>query len=204
MNDIAKVLFPYLICFLFGLIMGWRGCGATTEGITEGTTEVVTIEKPVPVVEYVDRWISSPLRHIEWRTVHDTVHDTVYDVEYINVYDSVLVIDTVKIVESWLTEVVQYDTTEQVGGGALRLRWQNYQNITENLTIDYNPKIRESRYAIGIHANAGLISDFSTRYTPLFGLGLQVTVKKSYFSANYGFNGDHYVGLTYGRNIISK
>jgi len=196
MNDIAKVVFPYIICFIFGLIIGWQGCGSS------GKPETITIEKPIHTTEYVDRWKDKPVRYVETKvvTVHDTVQVTVHDVRL----DTLFLIDTVKIVEAWLTEINRYDTTVTFDNAYFTLKWQNYQNMTENITIDYTPKKVPLKWAFGVHANAGLISDFQTRYTPLFGLGLQVTVKKSYFSANYGFNGDHYVGLTYGRNIISK
>ena len=49
----------------------------------------------------------------------------------------------------------------------------------------------------------GLISDFKTSYVPLMGLGVQATVKKTYFSVDYGFNGQHYVGVRVGRNIVN-
>jgi hypothetical protein len=83
--------------------------------------------------------------------------------------------------------------------------WSNYQNVSENLVINYLPKkVVRANFALGVHANAGLISDFRTRYTPLFGLGLQFSLKNNYIAADYGFNGNHYIGLRYGRNIISR
>lgn len=197
MNDITrhlvKTLLLYVVCFLMGVIVAWKGCGDTS-----GKPITTVIEKPVPVIEYVDRWKYDTLRFVHWRTVHDTVHD----IEYINIYDSVLVIDTVKIIESWLTEVTKYDTTAL--DGQLRLRWQNYQNVSEELLITYLPKKVPLKWALGVHGNAGLISDFNTSYVPLMGLGVQATVKKTYFSVDYGFNGQHYVGIRAGRNIISK
>jgi hypothetical protein len=36
------------------------------------------------------------------------------------------------------------------------------------------------------------------------GIGVQGTVKKGYYGIDYGFNGDHYVGIRVGRNIISR
>ena len=196
MNDLAKHLIsqylPYLIAFLLGVIVAWKGCGDTS-----GKPITTVIEKPMPVIEYVDRWKYDTLRFVQWNTVYDTVHD----VEYVNIYDSVLVIDTVKIVESWLTEVTKYDTTAL--DGQLHLRWQNYQNLTENLIIDYTPKKVPLKWAFGVHGNTGLISDFKTSYVPLMGLGVQATVKKTYFSVDYGFNGQHYVGVRVGRNIVN-
>lgn len=199
MSEIFKTYFPYLVCFILGVLVAWQGCGGG-----KVKTETVTIEKPVPVVEYVDRWKYDTIRFAEWRTVHDTVHDTVHEVKYVNTYDSVLVIDTVKILESWLTEITKYDTTASFETADVRLRWQNYQNVSENLVIDYLPKRVPLKWALGVHANAGLISDFRTQYTPLFGLGLQASLKKNYIAADYGFNGQHYVGLRYGRNIIQR
>ena len=200
-NDITKHLLktylPYLIAFLLGVIVAWKGCGDTS-----GKPITTIIEKPVPTIEYVERWRYDTLRFVRWNTVYDTVHDTVHDVEYINIYDSVLVIDTVKIIDSWLTEVTKYDTTAL--DGQLRLRWQNYQNLTENLIIDYTPKKVPLKWALGVHANAGLITDFKSNYVPLMGIGVQATVRRNYYKVDYGFNGDHYVGIGFGRNIISR
>jgi hypothetical protein len=50
----------------------------------------------------------------------------------------------------------------------------------------------------------GLQSDFVENYKPLFGVGLQATIKRTYISANYGFNGQHFIGVGVGRNLISK
>jgi hypothetical protein len=198
LSDLTKHLLkeftPYLIAFLLGVIVAWKGCGDTS-----GKPITTVIEKPVPTIEYVERWRYDTLRFVHWRTVHDTVHD----IEYINIYDSVLVIDTVKIIDSWLTEVTKYDTTATLKNVDIRLRWQNYQNITENLVIDYLPKKVPLKWALGVHANAGLISDFKSNYIPLMGLGVQATVSRSYFSVDYGFNGQHYVGFRVGRNIVN-
>ena len=196
---VVKLFLPYLIAFLLGVIVAWKGCGNTS-----GKPVTTIIEKPVPKIEYVDRWKYDTVRFVQWKTVHDTVHDTIHDLEYVNIYDSVFVIDTVKIIEAWLSEVVQYDTTAPVGGGVLRLRWQNYQNLTENLRIDYTPKVAGAKFALGIHGNAGLISDFKRRYVPLMGVGVQATVNRNYYRVDYGFNGQHYIGIGVGRNIISR
>ena len=201
MNDIQthlfKTYFPYLVCFLLGVLVAWKGCGSS------GKPETITIEKPVPVTEYVDRWRTDTVRFVrkEIITVHDTVQVTEHDIRL----DTLFLIDTVNIVEAWLTELQRYDTTATFEGADIRLRWQNYQNVSENLLIDYLPnKVVRANFALGIHANAGLISDFRTRYTPLFGLGLQVSLKNNYIAADYGFNGQHYVGVRYGRNIIQR
>lgn len=201
MNDlqthIFKTYFPYLVCFLLGVLVAWKGCGTG-----KVKTETVTIEKPVPVTEYVDRWKENPVRYVETKVV--TVTDTIYQRETVNRLDTLFLIDTVKIVDAWLTELNKYDTTATFEGADVRMRWQNYQNLSENFTIDYKPKKVPLKWAFGIHANAGLLSDFRTQYTPLFGLGLQATIKNNYIGADYGFNGNHYVGLRYGTNFIQR
>ena len=199
MNDITrhlvKTLLPYVVCFLMGVIVAWKGCGDTS-----GKPITTIIKKPVPTIEYVDRWKYDTLRFVEWRTVHDTVHD----VEYINIYDSVLVVDTIKIIESWLTEVVKYDTAVTLNGVNVALKWQNYQNLSEQLSITVQEKVVGAKFALGIHANVGLLSNFKDSHIPLMGVGLQATINKGYYGIDYGFNGDHYVGLKVGRNIISR
>ena len=174
------------------MIVAWKGCGDTS-----GKPITTVIEKPVPTIEYVDRWRYDTLRFVHWRTVHDTVHD----VEYVNIYDSVLVIDTVKIIESWLTEVTKYDTT--VLDGQLRLKWQNYQNFTENLAIEYTPKKINSNFSMGLHAKVGLVSDFKMQYTPMIGAGIGFKIKNNYLTADYGYLQQHYVGVTYGRYFLN-
>jgi hypothetical protein len=198
LSDLTKHLLkeftPYLIAFLLGVIVAWKGCGDSS-----GKPITTVIEKPVPTIEYVERWRYDTLRFVHWRTVHDTVHD----IEYINIYDSVLVIDTIKIIESWLTEVVKYDTAVTLNGVNVALKWQNYQNLSEQLSITVKEKVVGAKFALGIHANVGLLSNFKDSHIPLMGVGLQATVSRSYFSVDYGFNGQHYVGFRVGRNIVN-
>ena len=197
MSDIFKTYFPYLVCFILGVLVSWKGCGSS------GKPETVTIEKPVYKTEYVDRWRTDTVRFVSKQVITKT--DTVTLEKVVKRLDTLFLIDTVKIIETWLTELNKYDTTATFTGADVRLRWQNYQNVSENLVINYLPKkVVRANFALGVHANAGLISDFQTRYTPLFGLGLQVSLKKNYIAADYGFNGTHYVGLRYGRNIIQR
>ena len=47
-------------------------------------------------------------------------------------------------------------------------------------------------------------SDFESQYVPMFGVGLHGSIKKTYLSANYGFNGQHFIGVGVGRTIISR
>ena len=199
-NDIVKHLLktylPYLIAFLMGVIVAWKGCGDTS-----GKPVTTIIENPVPTVEYVDRWRTDTVRFVSKEFV--TIRDTITSEIIVNRLDTLFLVDTVKIVEAWLTEIAKYDTTIEQKNASISLNWQNYQNRSENLKVTYTPKKVPLKWALGVHANAGLMSDFKTSYVPLMGLGVQATVKKTYFSVDYGFNGQHYVGVRVGRNIVN-
>ncbi len=200
-NDIVKHLLktylPYLIAFLMGVIVAWKGCGDTS-----GKPVTTIIEKPVPTVEYVDRWRTDTVRFVSKEFV--TVRDTITSEIIVNRLDTLFLVDTVSIVEAWLTEIAKYDTTIEQESATLALSWQNYQNRSENLKITYTPKKVPLKWALGVHANAGLLSDFKASYVPLLGIGVQGTVNKGYYGIDYGFNGDHYIGVRVGRNIISR
>ena len=201
MNDLTKHLIsqylPYLIAFLMGVIVAWKGCGDTS-----GKPVTTIIEKPVPTVEYVDRWRTDTVRFVSKRFI--TVTDTIYQDRIVSRLDTLFLVDTVSIVEAWLTEIAKYDTTIEQEAATLALSWQNYQNRSENLKITYTPKKVPLKWALGVHANAGLLSDFKASYVPLMGIGVQATVNRNYYKVDYGFNGDHYVGIGFGRNIISR
>jgi len=197
LNDLAKHLIktylPYLLAFLLGVIIAWRGCGDTS-----GKPVTKIVEKLVPTIEYVDRWRTDTVRFVSKEFV--TVRDTITSEIIVRRLDTLFLVDTVKIVEAWLTEIAKYDTTLN----DIQITWQNYQNRTENLKVTYTPKkVAGAKFALGVHGNAGLISDFKSSYVPLMGVGIQATVKKTYFSADYGFNGQHYVGIRVGRNIVN-
>ena len=200
-NDIVKHLLktylPYLIAFLMGVIVAWKGCGDTS-----GKPVTTIIENPVPTVEYVDRWRTDTVRFVSKEFV--TVRDTVTSEIIVNRLDTLFLVDTVSIVEAWLTEIAKYDTTIEQKNASISLNWQNYQNRSENLKITYTPKKVPLKWALGVHANAGLLSDFKASYVPLMGIGVQATVNRNYYKVDYGFNGDHYVGIGFGRNIISR
>ncbi len=201
MNDLTKHLvsqyLPYLIAFLLGVIVAWKGCGDTS-----GKPVTTIIEKPIPTVEYVDRWRTDTVRFVSKEFV--TIRDTITSEIIVNRLDTLFLVDTVSIVEAWLTEIAKYDTTIEQEAATLALSWQNYQNRSENLKITYTPKKVPLKWALGVHANAGLLSDFKASYVPLLGIGVQGTVNKGYYGIDYGFNGDHYIGVRVGRNIISR
>ena len=201
MNDITKhllkTILPYLIAFLMGVIVAWKGCGDTS-----GKPVTTIIEKPVPTVEYVDRWRTDTVRFVSKRFI--TVTDTIYQDRIVSRLDTLFLVDTVSIIEAWLTEIAKYDTTIEQESATLALSWQNYQNRSENLKVTYTPNKVPLKWALGVHANAGLITDFKYNYVPLMGIGVQATVRRNYYKVDYGFNGDHYVGIGFGRNIISR
>jgi hypothetical protein len=183
-------LITVVLAFILGVIVAWQGCGSEAKTITK------VVERPVPTIKYVDRWRTDTVRFVSKELV--TRYDTIYSDKIVIRLDTMLLIDTFKIVETWLTEVANYDTTVN----DIRLTWSNYQNRTENLKVELRKK--PLGWALGVHGLVGLQSDFVENYKPLFGVGLQATVKKTYISANYGYNGQHFIGVGVGRNIISK
>jgi hypothetical protein len=200
-NDITKHLLktylPYLIAFLLGVIVAWKGCGDSS-----GKPITTIIEKPIPTIEYVDRWRTDTVRFVSREFV--TVRDTIKSEIVVDRLDTLFIVDTISIVEAWLTEVVKYDTAVTLNGVNVALKWQNYQNLSEQLSITVQEKVVGAKFALGIHANVGILSNFKDSHIPLMGVGLQATINKGYYGIDYGFNGDHYVGLKVGRNIISR
>jgi hypothetical protein len=163
---LIKEFVPYLLAFLLGLIVAWQGCG-------EPETITTVIDRPVPTVEYVDRWRTDTVRFVSKKVI--TQRDTIYQDRIVNRLDTLFLVDTISIVEAWLTEVAKYDTTVN----DIRLTWQNYQNRTENLNVTSSREGgSRAKFALGVHGLVGLQSDFKHSYTPLFGVGLQATVKK--------------------------
>ena len=181
-------LITVVLAFILGVIVAWKGC--ESEPITK------VVEKPVPQVEYVDRWKVDTVRFVRRELV--TRYDTIYYEKIVTRLDTLLLIDTVSIVQTWLTEVANYDTTIK----DVRVKWSNYQNRTENLTIQY--KIKEQKFSVGVHGLVGVQTDFIQNTKPMFGVGLHGSIKKTYISANYGYNGQHFIGVGVGRNIIQK
>ena len=127
-------MWPYLVTFLLGVLVAWQGCGTGTKTITE----TIEIEKPVYRTEYVDRWKTDTVRFVERVTVTDTVTNTIIQER------EVLKIDTVKIIEAWLTEVNRYDTTITLADGSLNATWYNYQNITEEAAFTYTSNVQKA------------------------------------------------------------
>jgi len=190
-----KSVRPYLVTFLLGILVSWQGCGTGATTIKE----TIEIEKPVYKTEYVDRWKTDTVRFVERLTVTDTVTNTIIQER------EVLKIDTVQIIEAWLTEVNRYDTTITLADGNLQATWFNYQNITEEAAFTYTSEVQKAPiYGIGIHASIEAQTDFIENVAPLFGVGIHGDIRKVYITANYKFNGDHFVGVTIGRKLWQK
>lgn len=200
MNNIAlnliKSYLPYLLSFLLGVIVAWKGCG----GGGKVVTETVEVKTPVYVTEYVDKWKTDTVRYVDTRIVN--VYDTITN--NILTIDTIYNVDTISIVEAWLTEVNKYDTLISFENASVSLKWQNYQNRSEGLFVSYSfkKKLRPS-YSLGVHGNIGLNTDFKGFYAPLFGIGANVRVNRIYFGPDYGYNGDHYLNLRVGANILN-
>jgi PBP1b-binding outer membrane lipoprotein LpoB len=191
---LVKEFLPCLLAFVLGLIVAWKGCAVEK-------IETI-IKKPVATVEYVDRWRTDTVRFVSKKVI--TQRDTIYNDRIVNRLDTLFLVDTISIVEAWLTELVKYDTAVTLNGVNVALKWQNYQNLSEQLSITVQEKVVGAKFALGLHANVGIISDFNRSYTPLMGIGIQTTIKSTYISANYGYNGQHFIGVGVGRNLISK
>jgi hypothetical protein len=193
--SLFKSVWPYLVTFLLGVLVSWQGCGTGTTTITE----TVEIEKPVYKTEYVDRWKTDTVRFVQRITVTDTVTNTIIQER------EVLLIDTVRIIEAWLTEVNRYDTTITLADGSLQATWFNYQNLTEEAAFTYTSEVKKATsYGIGIHASIEAQTDFSENVAPLFGVGLHGDIKKMYITTNYKYNGEHFIGVTIGRKLWQK
>jgi len=200
MNNIAhnliKAYLPYLLSFLLGVIVAWKGCG----GGGKVVTETVEVKTPVYVTEYVDKWKTDTVRYVDTRivNVYDTITNNILTV------DTIYNVDTVSIVEAWLTEVNKYDTLISFENASVSLKWQNYQNRSEGLFVSYSFKKKpRPSYSLGFHGNIGLNTDFKGFYAPLFGIGANVRVNRIYFGPDYGYNGDHYLNLRVGANILN-
>ena len=200
MNNIAlnliKSYLPYLLSFLLGVIVAWKGCG----GGGKVVTETVEVKTPVYVTEYVDKWKTDTVRYVDTRivNVYDTITNNILTV------DTIYNVDTVSIVEAWLTEVNKYDTLISFENASVSLKWQNYQNRSEELFVSYSFKKKsQPSYSLGFHGNIGLNTDFKGFYAPVFGIGANVRVNRIYFGPDYGYNGNHYLNLRVGANILN-
>jgi len=193
---LLRTLFPYLVCFIAGVLLAWKGCG---DGSAKTVTQTIEVEKPVYVTKYVDRWKEKPVRFVERVEIRDTIINNVIQ------YDTIFDIDTVSIIEAWLTEVNKYDTLFDFEASTVRLRWDNYQNVSENLRVDYTPLKQSRKPSFGAHVLLGATGDFNPNARPFLGIGFHGEVKRTHIGATYGYNlNEHFVGLTIGRTLLPR
>ena len=83
-------LITVVLAFILGVIVAWKGC--ESEPITK------VVEKPVPQIEYVDRWRTDTVRFVLRELV--TRYDTIYSEKIVTRLDTLLLIDTLSIVRN--------------------------------------------------------------------------------------------------------
>ena len=179
---IIREYWPLFVAFVVGLLLGARGCEAPAP-------ETITIEKPVPEVQIVDRWKTDTVRYVsrEVSVRFDTI--TLQKIE--RVLDTLLLIDTVGIVETWLSEQLNYDTTATFKESVVRVSWSNYQNRSENLQISLQSPAERLR--VGIFARGGIRTDFQGMNKPVVGAGLIGFKKRYIFGVEYGYSTNHQI-----------
>lgn len=192
LSKIPVWAWTFIIGFVIALLID--GCGETK-------TETITVEKPTPKIEYVDRWKTDTLLRFAYRESRiDTIIDTLTH-EVIEVrLDTLLKVDTLKIVETWLTELVKYDTTLTFDNDAVNIKWQNYQNLTENLQVTLLSQTSK-RLGLIMYAKAGINSDFNSIYKPVIGGGLLFDKKRFIFGPDYSYNGQHNINVILGYRL---
>jgi len=194
-TKILKEYGPYLAAFTLGFILALRGCGDSEQ------PETIIVEKPIPTIERIE--VRDTVRFAYRDTRIDTIRDTVTkEIIRLNT-DTILTVDTLKIVEAWLTEVAKYDTTLDFENHTLDLKWQNYQNFTENLTATLMPKSTPNSKRLGIlmYAKTGIRSDFKDQYAVVIGGGLLFERKRVVFGADYGYSGQHTINGVVGYKL---
>ena len=182
---------PYLLCVLIGFILAHQGC--------RPEPETITIEKPVPTIEKIEvrDTVRFGVRELRIDTIRDTVTNEIIRLNT----DTILTVDTLKIVEAWLTEVAKYDTTLNFKNGDINLTWQNYQNLSENLQVTLIPKSSTGKLGIMLLAKVGTRSNFKDEYHGNIGAGLLFEKKRFIFGAEYDYSGHHTVNGVVGYRL---
>jgi hypothetical protein len=188
--QIIKEYWPLIAAFAIGIVLGSRGCG-------DSSAQTITIEKPVAQIEYVDRWKTDTVRFVskEISVRFDTI--TLERIERIS--DTLLLIDTVSIVQTWLSEQLNYDTIARFKESAVRVSWSNYQNRSENLQISLQSPAERLRF--GVYARGGVQTDFKGATSPAVGGGLMLFRKSFIFGIDYGFSNNHQITGTLGYHL---
>ena len=186
---LLKEYWPLIAAFAIGIILGSRGCG-------EPAPETITIEKPVAQIES-DRWKTDTVRFVskEVSVRFDTI--TLERIERIS--DTLLLIDTISIVQTWLSEQLNYDTIARFKESEVRISWSNYQNRSENLKISLQSPAEKLRF--GVYARGGVQTDFKGVTSPAVGGGLMLFRRKFIFGIDYGFSTNHQITGTLGYHL---
>ncbi len=192
LSKVPTYVWTFIIGFVIALLID--GCGTSEP-------EIITVEKLVPKIEYVDRYKTDTVRFAQWTVKRDTVivNDNTIDVRL----DTLLKVDTLKIIDTWLTEIAKYDTTLEFSGGFVNVKWQNYQNLSEHLEVTLMPKkgVNLKRVGVLMYAKGGIRSDFKSIYTPVVGGGLLIERKNFIFGADYGYSGQHNINGVVGYRL---
>jgi len=190
LSKVPTYVWTFIIGFVIALLID--GCGTSEP-------EIITVEKLVPKIEYVDRYKTDTVRFAQWTVKRDTVivNDTLVDVRL----DTLFEVDTLKIIDTWLTEIAKYDSTLEFSGGFVNVKWQNYQNLSEKLEVTLLPKKNGRRLGVMLLAKGGIRSDFKSIYTPVVGGGLLIERKNFIFGADYGYSGQHNINGVVGYRL---
>jgi len=188
--QLIREYWPIAVAFVLGIILGTRSCG-------EPELETITIEKPIAKVQYVDRWKTDTVRFVskEVSVRFDTI--TLERVE--RVLDTLLLIDTVSIVQTWLSEQLNYDTIARFKESEVRISWSNYQNRSENLQISLQSPAERLRF--GVYARGGVQTDFKGATSPAIGGGMMLFRKRIIFGLDYGYSTNHQITGTLGYHL---
>jgi len=185
MNVVALIIreyWPIGVAFVLGIVLGSRGCG-------DSSAQTITIEKPVAQIQYVDRWKTDTVRFVskEVSVRFDTI--TLEKIE--RVLDTLLLIDTVSIVQTWLSEQLNYDTIARFKESEVRISWSNYQNRSENLRISLQSPAERLKF--GVYARGGVMTNFKGATSPAIGGGMMLFRRKFIFGIDYGYSTNHQI-----------
>lgn len=190
LSKIPAYVWTFIVGFVIALLID--GCGTSEP-------ETIYVDKPIPKIEKIEvrDTVRFGVRELRIDTIRDTLTNEVIRLNT----DTILTVDTLKIVEAWLTELVKYDTTLNFKNGDINLTWQNYQNLSENLQVTLIPKSSTGKLGIMLLAKVGTRSNFKDEYYGNIGAGLLFEKKRFIFGAEYGYSGQHTVNGVVGYKL---
>jgi len=165
MNDIRNILILGLAVAVVVLLL-IRGCGtgAPCPAVkTEYVYDSTEVRVEVPVVQTRTKYVDI------WHT--DTV------VRYAYQRDTVRVVDTVAIVEAWLTEEAAHELFHRDSNLEATMNLSVYQNMVTGMRLDYKllrpmevTKVFNDRFQMHVGALVGVRTDLSSMWRPDLGL----------------------------------